>query len=238
VLLNHSTFKPFERFSDRLLDYLPMQTRISRYVLFVFVYSLLQGQPKSTPRSVAHSQSTPSKLQFLCSVQAPYGEWAPLAQFVSGLNSSVYSLPLDQKAAWTKHSELANARWASQFDNQAKNAGAIAPLLQRRPDVTIVQLDAYSRDHGRAAIVSALKGKIGSYNVVAASLGPKPSAVALYQLHCSHSDIPLAYAPSRQLSLEYSTGIGEPLGGDLDFESGLIDPFDECDTNGATDSLD
>jgi hypothetical protein len=90
-----------------------MQTRISRCVLFAFVYSLLQGQPKSTPKPVAHSQSTPSKPQFLCSVQGPYGEWAPLAQFVSGLNSSVYSLPLDQKAAWTKHSELANARWAS-----------------------------------------------------------------------------------------------------------------------------
>jgi hypothetical protein len=121
-----------------------------------------------------------------------------------------------------------------QFDNQAKNARAIAPLLRRRPDVTLFQLDAYSGDHGRAAIAEALKGKIGAYNVVAASLGPKPSAVALYRLHCSHSDIALVYAPSRQLSLDYSTGIGEAVTGLLDFESCLIDPFNSIET-GRTD---
>jgi hypothetical protein len=93
--------------------------------------------------------------------------------------------------------------------------------------VTIFELDAYSADHGRAAIAEALERKIAEHNVVAASLGPKPSAVALYQLHCSHSDIALVYAPSRQFSLDYSTGIGEPVAGVLDFESCLIDPFSD-----------
>jgi len=74
------------------------------------VYSLVQGQPSSAPQHLAHS--TPS-LQFLCGIQAPYGEWSPLARFVSGLNGSVYPLPRDQKAAWTRHAELATASWAN-----------------------------------------------------------------------------------------------------------------------------
>jgi len=107
-----------------------------------------------------------------------------------------------------------------QFDNQIKNARAIAPLLARRPEVTIFELDAYSPDHGLAAISEAIKGMLGNFNVVATSLGPKPSAVALYRLHCLHNDVALAYAPSRQLSLEYSRGIGDSLRGVLESEVG------------------
>jgi hypothetical protein len=80
------------------------------YAISVSVGSLSQAQPAATPQPGVRPQ--PSKLQFVCSVQAPYGEWNPLAQFVSGLNSSAYSLPQDQKAAWSRHSELATAGWA------------------------------------------------------------------------------------------------------------------------------
>src|SRR5277367_2195173 len=93
------------------LDCFAVQIRASRYVLLVFAYSLLQGQP--AVKAAAHSRRAPSKLQFLCGVQAPYGEWNPLAQFISGLNSSAYSLSMDQKAAWTRHAELATASWAN-----------------------------------------------------------------------------------------------------------------------------
>jgi len=78
-----------------------------RYALFIFAASLLEAQPDSVVKP------GPSPLKFLCSVQAPFGEWAPLAQFLSGMNSSVYPLPADQKAAWNKHAELANVSWAS-----------------------------------------------------------------------------------------------------------------------------
>jgi hypothetical protein len=81
-----------------------MQIGVSRYAVFVFVCAHLHGQSKPS------ATSTP--LQFACSVQAPNGEWNPLAEFVSGLNSSVYSLPPDQKAVWTRHSELVKAGWA------------------------------------------------------------------------------------------------------------------------------
>ena len=79
----------------------------SRFVFFIFVCSLLEAQPILTPRP------GPTPLQFLCGVQAPFGEWGPLAQFVAGMNSSVYSLPEDQKAAWSRHAELASAGWAN-----------------------------------------------------------------------------------------------------------------------------
>jgi hypothetical protein len=78
-----------------------MRTWTLRWVLAAFVCAFLRGEVE------------PAKLQFLCSVQAPYGEWAPLAQFVSGQNNSVYTLPADQRAAWKKHAELANAGWSN-----------------------------------------------------------------------------------------------------------------------------
>ena len=90
-----------------------MPTRILQYALAVFACSLLQGQANIALKPVVHSQPVPSKLQFLCGVQAPYGEWNPVAQFISGLNSSAYTLPEDQKAAWTRHSTMAAAGWAS-----------------------------------------------------------------------------------------------------------------------------
>jgi hypothetical protein len=77
-----------------------------RCLLFVFTCLLIRAQP-------VLSLKRPEPLQFLCSVQAPFGQWAPVAQFVSGLNSSVYTLPADQKAAWNRHAELASASWAS-----------------------------------------------------------------------------------------------------------------------------
>lgn len=89
-----------------------MQTRVSWWVLSAFICSVLQGQPNPTLKPVAHLSSTSSPLQFLCEVQAPYGEWVPLAEFVSGLNSNMYSLPADQKAVWTRHAELADSSWA------------------------------------------------------------------------------------------------------------------------------
>jgi hypothetical protein len=84
-----------------------VEKRISRYAIFVLIASALQGQPGSMAKPAA------AKLEFLCGVQAPYGEWNPVAQFVSGLNSSMYSLTVGQKTAWTRHSEIATASWAN-----------------------------------------------------------------------------------------------------------------------------
>jgi hypothetical protein len=78
----------------------------SLWVLFIFVCSFVRAQP-------VLSLKKPAPLQFLCTVQAPFGQWAALTQFVAGMNSSAYSLPADQKAAWNRHSEVASAGWTN-----------------------------------------------------------------------------------------------------------------------------
>lgn len=89
-----------------------MLSRISQWVLVtLLVISARAQSPVLLSKPVPRVEK--SRLQFLCGVQAPYGEWPALAQFVSGMNSSVYPLTVDQKAVWRRHSELANAGWSN-----------------------------------------------------------------------------------------------------------------------------
>ena len=105
----------------------------------------------------------------------------------------------------------------SQFENAVRNVARNRHLLTRVQNPHFVEIDSYSPDHGLAAMEVALKSHFEKFNVVAASLGPKLSAVSLYHLQIKHPDIALAYAPSRQFNYEYSRGIGEnPITGVLD----------------------
>lgn len=104
----------------------------------------------------------------------------------------------------------------AQFDNQIKNVEQNKQSMGRMPSIRFFDLDAFSDDHGLRAMEDAIASEIHTFNVVATSLGPKPSAVALYRLQCNHPDIALAYAPSRQFNMEYSDGIGDALRGVLD----------------------
>jgi hypothetical protein len=118
---------------------------------------------------------------------------------------------------------LVGVQSGGQFDNQSKNLAANRALLERRTDVTFFPIDAYAPDHGFSSMYTAIRSRVGAYNIVAASLGPKPSAVALYRLHCLHTDIALVYAPSRQFNLRYSSGIGNSVNGELDVEACNVD---------------
>ncbi len=70
-----------------------------------------------------------------------------------------------------------------QYENQRRNVDMIQRLLGSTPNVRFFEMDAYSCDHGLAAMEEAIKPEMDRSNIVAASLGPKPSAVALYRLH-------------------------------------------------------
>jgi hypothetical protein len=70
-------------------------------------------------------------------------------------------------------------------------------------------VDAYSADHGRSELEAQIRSHIGSANVIMASLGPKITAVALYQIHATHPETTLVYAPSGEYNHSYSMGIGE-----------------------------
>ncbi len=88
--------------------------RVLRYAAAVFVCSHVWAQPVTTLAVAAHlTPARANELQFLCGVQAPYGEWPQIAQFIAGISSNGYSLSPDQRAAWGRHAEVTNASWAN-----------------------------------------------------------------------------------------------------------------------------
>ena len=74
--------------------------------------AVLSGQTNFAPAASLRS-SAPTPPATLCSVQAPYGQWGPLSQFISGLDSSAYSLSMtaEQQSWWNGYSKVANADW-------------------------------------------------------------------------------------------------------------------------------
>lgn len=82
-------------------------------------------------------------------------------------------------------------------------------------NVSFFETDAYAGDRGRSNIDNAINNMRASHNVVLSSLGPKLSAVALYQMQRDDPSLALAYAPSKEFSRDYSTGIGEAITGKL-----------------------
>lgn len=88
--------------------------RVLRFAIAVLVCSHVWAQSVPTLAVAAHLPPvTPRQFQFLCGVQAPYGEWPQIAQFIAGMSSNGYSLPPDQRAAWDRHAEVTNASWAN-----------------------------------------------------------------------------------------------------------------------------
>jgi len=99
-----------------------------------------------------------------------------------------------------------------QFSNRAMNLSKYKQY-QRQRAFTMFSLDAYGDDHGFTTIDQQLKDYLGNFNIIMASLGPKPSAIALYRLKKKYPEISLAYAPSKEYNREYSYGIGEKCSG-------------------------
>jgi hypothetical protein len=95
-----------------------MQKWVVRLAIPLLVYPCLYGQRAATPTPTlalaAHVEGQRGSLQFLCGVQAPYGEWNPLAQFLAGMGTNGYSLTPEQRASWTRHAEITNASWAAE----------------------------------------------------------------------------------------------------------------------------
>ena len=106
----------------------------------------------------------------------------------------------------------------TQFENHTKIIKQSDSLRQRAREVRVFELDAMADDRGLVAMENATVGVRSEFNVVGASLGPKVSALALYQLARTHKEIALAYAPSREFNPHYSFGIGDMVEGTLTLE--------------------
>ena len=89
------------------------------------------------------------------------------------------------------------------------------PKFQEHYPCESFLIDAYSPDHGRAAIESKLQDHLNDSNVVMSSLGPKLTSVALYQIHRRYPETALVYAPSREYNPNYSISIGDTIMGVL-----------------------
>jgi hypothetical protein len=91
-----------------------MKAGLALWALACAFVAVLPGEtiPAATPTAALHS-GPESRVQFLCSVQAPYGQWGPFTQFISGLNSSAYSLVMtaQQQSQWNNYSKRADSDW-------------------------------------------------------------------------------------------------------------------------------
>lgn len=103
----------------------------------------------------------------------------------------------------------------AQFDNSTRNVEPTKRELAQIPNTEFFELDSFAPDRGYSVLSDTVQKLCSGYNLVAASLGPKPSAISLYQAHRAHPEMALAYAPSRQFNLQYSSGIGTALEGSI-----------------------
>ena len=78
---------------------------------------------------------------------------------------------------------LVGIQSGAQFDNHILNAARHIQEFQGGPATRLFEVDAYCSDHGCKTIEREIKEHLLDSNLIMASLGPKPSAVALYRIH-------------------------------------------------------
>lgn len=106
----------------------------------------------------------------------------------------------------------------SQFGNATRNRRAHEEHFRgerMRRSVEMVDIDAYRGDHGFEMIRAIVEEFAGRYNILMASLGPKPSAIALYRVQRLLPSTGLVYSPANEYSQDYSMGVGNVIVGSL-----------------------
>lgn len=103
---------------------------------------------------------------------------------------------------------------AGDADNEAR-MNVYRERFEGLANVKLFELDAFGADHGRSAIWEEVSDVIESHNIIMSSLGPKLSAVSLYQIQRANPGIGLAYAPSLEFNKQYSSGLGQAFRGEL-----------------------
>lgn len=97
-------------------------------------------------------------------------------------------------------------------ENREKNEGRHrARFGNRGSSVDLRGINCYESDWGFSQIFETAKELSSSANLILASLGPKTSAVALYQVHRKLEASSLVYAPCRDYNERYSSGLRESL---------------------------
>lgn len=79
--------------------------------------------------------------------------------------------------------------------------------------VMTFSVDAFSPDRGKSQVEQMIGSIHDSHNIVMASMGPKLTAISLYELHRQNENLGLVYLPSGEFNRDYSKGLGESLWG-------------------------
>ena len=99
-----------------------------------------------------------------------------------------------------------------QFDNISLNLKAHKALIEEFDALTI-DINCYGNDWGEEQLSKIIKEYVSTHNLILASLGPKPSAVALFRLAVKYPEVALCYAPSKKFNMHYSSGCGDSYRG-------------------------
>ena len=94
-----------------------------------------------------------------------------------------------------------------QFGNKLKNEEKFKDEFKDHCDIEFFNTDAYSIDHGQSEIEKKILENSSNSDIVMSSLGPKLSAIALFTLHKKYENTSLAYGPSYEYNLKYSSGL-------------------------------
>jgi len=103
---------------------------------------------------------------------------------------------------------LLGVQKGEQYDNAVRNAGMHQEKFGSNPSVHFFEFDAYASCTGLVTVIrEQLTPYFEKHNILATSLGPKPSAVGLFKLTEEIPEVGLIYTPSLEYNPEYSHGI-------------------------------
>jgi len=80
-----------------------------------------------------------------------------------------------------------------------------------RSEIELREIDIFGTGHGYESLSQDLKEFSESHNVILTSLGPKPSALALFRLVQEDPTVGLCYVPANEFNRDYSKGIGQAI---------------------------
>jgi len=95
-----------------------------------------------------------------------------------------------------------------QLSNQLMNVKKTKEAFSREQNYKWFDVNAYENDRGFKTIKKELSQHLKGSNIVLSSLGPKLSAIALYNLHKLYPQTCLTYTPSNEFNRRYSSGLG------------------------------
>jgi hypothetical protein len=96
-----------------------------------------------------------------------------------------------------------------QYENNKKNAEKYTDTFKPFLPIETLPIDAYSEDYGFNAIEKIIIDANKQSNILIASLGPKPSSLAIYRLNKKYPNTGLVYVPVTAYNKKYSSGISQ-----------------------------